>query len=224
MVAVTACSDFGAQENVTASIVSPSVCHEVMGPDAMSSVFWMLSFKPTFSLSCTFIKRLFSSCSLSVIGWCHQHIWSDKWKSLSHVWFFVTPWNIESMDFSIDYGMGSLTLLQGIFLTQGSNPGLLHCRQILYQPSHKGIPAYLTLLIFLLAILIPGCNSSSLAFLMMYFAYKLNKQGDNILTWCDPFSILNQSVDLCLVLLFILSMLLLLLLSRFSHVWLYVTP
>jgi len=40
--------------------------------------------------------------------------------------------------------------------------------------------AYLRLLIFLLAILIPACASSSLAFHMMYSAYKLNKQGDNI--------------------------------------------
>ena len=51
---------------VTVSIVSPSVCHEVMGPDAMILVFWMLSFKPAFSLSFfTFIRRLFSSSSLS---------------------------------------------------------------------------------------------------------------------------------------------------------------
>ena len=43
----------------TISIVSPSICHEVMGPDAMIFVFWMLSFKPTFSLSSfTLIKRL----------------------------------------------------------------------------------------------------------------------------------------------------------------------
>ena len=35
-------------------------------------------------------------------------------------------------------GVGSLSLLQGIFLTQGSNPGLLHCGQILYQLRHKG--------------------------------------------------------------------------------------
>ena len=40
--------------------------------------------------------------------------------------------------------------------------------------------AYLRLLIFLLAILIPACVSSSPGFLMMYSAYKLNKQGDNI--------------------------------------------
>ena len=40
-------------------------------------------------------------------------------------------------------GVGSLSLLQGIFPTQGSNPGLLHCRQILYQLSHKGSPRIL---------------------------------------------------------------------------------
>ena len=38
-------------KSVTISTVSPSICHEVMGPDAMILVFWMLSFKPTFSLS-----------------------------------------------------------------------------------------------------------------------------------------------------------------------------
>ena len=34
-------------------------------------------------------------------------------------------------------GVGSLSLLQGIFPAQGSNPGLLHCRQVLYQLSHR---------------------------------------------------------------------------------------
>ena len=53
---------------VTVSTVSPSICHEVMGLDAMIFIFWMLSFKPAFSLSSfTFIKRLFSSSSLSAI-------------------------------------------------------------------------------------------------------------------------------------------------------------
>ena len=55
-------------KSVTVSTVSPSICHEVMGPDAMILVFWMLRFKPTFSLSSfTFIKRLFRSSSLSAI-------------------------------------------------------------------------------------------------------------------------------------------------------------
>ena len=52
----------------TLSTVSPSISHEVIGPDAVIFVFWMLSFKPTFSLSTfTFSKRLFSSSSLSAI-------------------------------------------------------------------------------------------------------------------------------------------------------------
>ena len=46
-------------KSVTVSTVSPSISYEVMGPDAMILVFWILSFKPTFSLSSfTFIKRL----------------------------------------------------------------------------------------------------------------------------------------------------------------------
>ena len=107
-----------------------------MGWDAMIFVFWMLSFKPAFSLSpFTFIKRFFSSSSLSAIR------------------------VVKS--------------------------------------------AYLRLLIFLPAILIPACAPSSLAFHMMYSEYKLNKQGDNIQPWHTkgllvPFW--NQSVIPCLVL------------------------
>ena len=99
-------------QTVTVSIVSPSICHDVMGPDAMILVFGMLSFKPTFSLSSfTFIKSLFSSSLYAI-------------RVVSSV--------------------------------------------------------YLRLLKFLPAILTPACASSSLAFLMMYSAYKLNKQGDNM--------------------------------------------
>ena len=118
----------------TVFTVSPSICHEVMGPDAMILVFWILSFKPTFSLSSfTFIKRLFGSSSLSAI-------------------------RVVSS-------------------------------------------AYLRLLMFLPAILIPACASSSPAFLMMYSKQKLNKQGDNIQPWGTPFPIWNQSVVPCPVLL-----------------------
>ena len=117
---------------VSVSIVSPSIWHEVMEPDAMILVFWKLSFKPTFSLSSfTFIKRLFSS------------------------------------------------LLSAIRVVSS---------------------AYLSLLIFLLAILISVCALSSLAFHMMYSANKLNKQGDNIHPWRTPFPIWNQSVVLSPVL------------------------
>ena len=47
-----------------------------------------------------------------------------------------SPWNAPGQN----TGVGSLSLLQGLFPTQGSNWGLLHCRQILYQLSHQGSP------------------------------------------------------------------------------------
>ena len=113
-------------KSLTVSIASLSICHEVMGPDTMILVFWMLSFKLAFKLSSsTFTKRLFSSFSLSAL-------------------------RVVSS-------------------------------------------AYLRLLIFLLAILIAACASPRPAFSMIYSAYKLNKQGDNI----QPFPIWNQSVVLC---------------------------
>ena len=98
-------------KSLTVSTVSPSICHEVMGPDAMILVFWMLSLSQTFHYPFTFINKLFSS---------------------------------------------SLSTLRVVS------------------------SAYLRLLIFLLAILIPAYASSSSVFLMMYSAYKLNEQGDYI--------------------------------------------
>ena len=50
-----------------------------------------------------------------------------------------SPWNSPGQN----TGVGSLSLLQGIFPTQGLNPGLPHCRQILYQLSHQGSPQLL---------------------------------------------------------------------------------
>ena len=68
-----------------------------------------------------------------------------KWKSLSHVQLFAIPCTIQSMEFSrSEYWSGyQYPLLQGIFPTQGSNPGLSHCREILYQLSHQGSPRIL---------------------------------------------------------------------------------
>ena len=53
-------------------------------------------------------------------------------------WLY-SPWNSPGQN----TGVGSLSLLQEIFPSQGSNPGLLHCRWILYQLSHKGSPRIL---------------------------------------------------------------------------------
>ena len=51
----------------------------------------------------------------------------------------LCPWNSPGKN----SGVGSHFLLQGIFPTQGSNPGLLNCRQISYHLSHQGSPSYL---------------------------------------------------------------------------------
>ena len=62
-----------------------------------------------------------------------------KWKSLSRVRLFVTPWTIQSMEFSRpEYWSGQLFSSPGDLPTQGSNPRLPCCRQILYQLSHQG--------------------------------------------------------------------------------------
>ena len=60
--------------------------------------------------------------------------------------------------------------------------------------------AYLKLLIFLPTILMPACDSFSLAFHMMYSPWRLNKHCDNIQPCCTPFPILNQSFVPCPVL------------------------
>ena len=56
---------------------------------------------------------------------------------------FATPWTLLMDSPDQNTGMGSLSLLQEIFPTQGWNPGLPHCRQILYQLSHQGSPRIL---------------------------------------------------------------------------------
>ena len=69
-------------------------------------------------------------------------LWTDSLLSelpgKPFVQLFVTPWTIQPMEFSWpEYWSGSLSLLQGIFPTQGSNPSLPHCKSILYKLSHK---------------------------------------------------------------------------------------
>ena len=90
MATVTIYSDFGAQnvKSATASTVSPSLCHEMVGPDAMILVFWMLCFKPTSSLSSFTFWKWGSLVLLYFLplGWWHLHIWgywSFSWQS----WF-----------------------------------------------------------------------------------------------------------------------------------------
>ena len=70
-----------------------------------------------------------------------------KWKALSCVPLFATPWTVDhqaplSMEFSRPQ-YWSPSFLQGIFPTQGLNPGPLHCRRILFQLSHQRSPRIL---------------------------------------------------------------------------------
>ena len=92
-----------------------------------------------------------------------------------------------NVEFKPTFSLSSFTFIKGLF---GS---LVSAIRVVSS-------AYLRLLVFLPAILIPACASSSPGFLMMHSAYKLNKQGDNIQPWCTPFPIWNQSVFPCPVL------------------------
>ena len=92
-----------------------------------------------------------------------------------------------NIEFLANFSVYSFTFIKGLFSSSLSAIRVVSS-------------AYLRLLIFLMAILIAACASSSPAFLMIYFAYKLNKQGDNIQPCCTPFPIWNQSVVPCPVL------------------------
>ena len=77
-------------ESISASTFSPSVCLEMMGPDAMIFIFWMLNFKPAFLLFYfTNIKRLFSSLHFLPLEWYHLHIWGCWYISRQNrlVWY-----------------------------------------------------------------------------------------------------------------------------------------
>ena len=68
------------------------------------------------------------------------------------------PWNSPGQN----TGVGSLSLLQGIFTTQGSNPHLPRCRQILYQLSNKESPGILEWYLFKCWIIIHSCLAGKL--------------------------------------------------------------
>ena len=74
--------------------------------------------------------------------WHKTETWSESHSVMSdslRPHGLYSPWNSPGQN----TGVGSLSLLQGIFPTQGSNPGLPHCRWLLYQLSHKGSPGIL---------------------------------------------------------------------------------
>ena len=109
---------------------------------------WVLCFTVSaawnvlFIVLCLFIyllATLLGMCDLSssTRDWTHDPCITVKVaQSCPHGLY--RPWNSPGQN----TGVGSVSLLQGIFPTQGSNPGLLHCRRILYQLSHKVSPLH----------------------------------------------------------------------------------
>ena len=96
----------------------------------------------------------------------------------------------QTLSFKLTFSLFSFILIKKLF-----SSSLLSVIRVISD-------AYLRLLVFFLAILIPACALFSPAFHMMYRSYKLNKQGDNIQPWYTPFPIFTQFVVLCLVLTF----------------------
>ena len=68
----------------------------------------------------------------------HKEGW--KWKSLSHVWLYATLCIVHGILQVRILEWVDVSFSRGIFPTQGLNPGLQHCKQILYQLSHQGSP------------------------------------------------------------------------------------
>ena len=84
-----------------------------------------------------------------------------------------SPWNSPGQN----AGVGSLSLLQGIFPTQGSNPGLPRCRRILYQLSHKGSPSILGRILSLLQRIFPTQESNQGILHYRQILYQLSYRG-----------------------------------------------
>ena len=94
-----------------------------------------------------FVRSDLFCCLLFLHSWLNdldEFLTEKKWKSLSLVWLFATQW-LYSPRNSPDQntGVGSFSLLQGIFPIKGSNLDLLHCRQIFHQLSHQVSPRIL---------------------------------------------------------------------------------
>ena len=97
---------------------------------------------------------------------------------LSHfscVQLFVTLWTVARQA-PLSMGVGCHSLLQGIVPTQGLNSGLLHCRQILYQLSHKGSPGILEWVAFPSPVDLPDSGIEPGSAVLQWILYQLSYQ------------------------------------------------
>ena len=158
-----------------------------------------LLFNMLFRLVITFLPR---SNSL-LISWLQSPsaviLESPKIKVCNcfHCFPIYLPWSDKTgchglsflnVEFKLTFSISSFTFIKRLFCSSSISA-------IRVMSS-----AYLRLLIFLPAVLLPARASSNPAFLMMYSENKLNKQGDNRQPWHTPFLIWNQSVVPCPVL------------------------
>ena len=107
-----------------------------------------------------------------------------------HCFPICLPWRWDQMPWSSFFECWVLSQVFTVF----------HTHQEALSAIRMVSSAYMRLLIFLPAVMIPACASSSPAFCTMYSAYKLSNQGDNTQPWRTPFLVLNQSVFPCLAL------------------------
>ena len=84
-----------------------------------------------------------------------------------------SPWNFPGQN----TGVGSCSLLQGIFPTQRSNPGLPHCRWVLYQPSHQGNPRILEWAAYPFSAFLPNPGIERGSPALQAILYQLSYQG-----------------------------------------------
>ena len=137
-------------KSITVFIICPSICHEVMGPDAMILAFCMLSF--------IFFSFIFISRRLTTLQYCSAFCHTLTWishgftciphpDSPSHLPLYPIP-----LSFKPAFSLCSFSLIKRLFISS-----LISTIRIVSS-------AYLRLLIFLPAILIPACDSSSPAF------------------------------------------------------------
>ena len=138
-------------------------CHYLMPKPDKDSTHTQRKLQASY-LWWTLILKCESRSVMSDSLWPHRHTWNSPDQNT---------------------GVGSLFLLQGIFPTQGSNPGLLHCRQILYQLSHILANTFKGSFIMITPVFFPG-ESHGQRSLAGYTVHGVARVGHDLVTKPPP--------------------------------------